>query len=287
MANTPCITIGMPVFNGEKTISDAIKSVIEQDFEDWTLLISDNFSTDSTWDICKTFAAQDSRILIIRQNENIGGWANFNFVLNQAKTKYFKFQAADDVISKDFIRVNLVSLEKFAGLIGSTSNNLWDWESELDLKATNFQLFGSQSERFKTLRKNYRELNGLFYGIFRLSELKNVVTEDLFQGTVLELDWLILAKLLKTGNISRCPDGVMILNSNGASNSNPTAWFNPHLSVTATLFPYLKFLRLIRRGSPSLNLSSVSQIIFWIAQLQMNHFKGLLWYFMKIHTWRR
>ena len=94
MANTPCITIGMPVFNGEKTISDAIKSVIEQDFEDWTLLISDNFSTDSTWDICKTFAAQDSRILIIRQNENIGGWANFNFVLNQAKTKYFKFLLA-------------------------------------------------------------------------------------------------------------------------------------------------------------------------------------------------
>jgi glycosyltransferase involved in cell wall biosynthesis len=92
----PPLSIGMPVFNGARHLSEAVLSILNQDFRDFELVISDNDSNDSTREIAETFAAMDSRVKYIRQPTNIGAIANFNFLLRNARSKYFMWAAADD-----------------------------------------------------------------------------------------------------------------------------------------------------------------------------------------------
>lgn len=92
----PAVSIGMPVYNGEKYIIEALQSLLAQSFFDFELIISDNCSNDSTESICREFAAVDSRICYIRQVENKGALANFLFVANEARGAYFMWAACDD-----------------------------------------------------------------------------------------------------------------------------------------------------------------------------------------------
>ena len=73
----PAVSIGMPVYNGERFIRDALESLLAQSFTDFELIISDNASTDTTERICKKYAARDSRIRYVKQSGNIGAALNF------------------------------------------------------------------------------------------------------------------------------------------------------------------------------------------------------------------
>ena len=92
----PQVSIGMPVFNGEKFIREALDSLLAQNFTDFELIISDNASTDSTEAICREYEARDDRIRYVRQAENMGPVANFRYVLDEAVGEYFMWAAADD-----------------------------------------------------------------------------------------------------------------------------------------------------------------------------------------------
>jgi len=105
--NRLAITIGMPVYNGEKFICKALDSLLTQTFSDFELILSDNASTDNTENICMEYAARDSRIRYVRQKENMGPLANFQYVLDEAKGEYFMWAAADDIWDEEFIDVLL------------------------------------------------------------------------------------------------------------------------------------------------------------------------------------
>jgi len=94
---TPTVSIGMPVYNGEKYIRESLDSLLSQTFTEFELLISDNASTDGTEAICREYAARDSRIRYVRQNENRGAAANFELVLYKAQGEYFMWMACDDI----------------------------------------------------------------------------------------------------------------------------------------------------------------------------------------------
>jgi glycosyltransferase involved in cell wall biosynthesis len=100
----PLVSIGMPVFNGEKYICEALDSLLAQSFMDFELILSDNNSTDRTQDICIDYAKKDKRIRYIRQMENIGPSKNFLFVFNQSVGDYFMWAAGDDVWDKNWIQ---------------------------------------------------------------------------------------------------------------------------------------------------------------------------------------
>ena len=91
------VSLGIPVYNGERFVATAIKSVLDQTFTDFELIVCDNASTDQTPEICQEFARKDSRIRYLRQEINIGAKANFNRVFEYARGEYFKWIAADDL----------------------------------------------------------------------------------------------------------------------------------------------------------------------------------------------
>jgi GT2 family glycosyltransferase len=92
----PRISIGMPCYNSERWISPAIESLLAQSFEDFELIVSDNASSDGTWDIVQRYAAGDDRIRPYRNPENLGASANFNRVFELARAPYFKWASSND-----------------------------------------------------------------------------------------------------------------------------------------------------------------------------------------------
>jgi glycosyltransferase involved in cell wall biosynthesis len=102
----------MPVYNGERYIRDALNSLLTQTFEDFELFISDNDSRDSTGKICREYSNRDSRIKYFRQSKNLGVIANFEFVLQQAKSECFMWAAYDDVWDKNYLSSAMHLLEE-------------------------------------------------------------------------------------------------------------------------------------------------------------------------------
>ena len=111
--NKPHVSIGLPIFNGDQYVTEAIESLLAQTYGDFELIISDNASTDATEAICRTIAERDSRIRYYRQKRNGGGMWNFNHVVGLARGKYFKWAAHDDICAPTF-------LERCVELLDST-----------------------------------------------------------------------------------------------------------------------------------------------------------------------
>jgi glycosyltransferase involved in cell wall biosynthesis len=114
---SPCVSIGLPVYNGEKYICESIKSVLAQTFTDFELIISDNGSTDKTEEICRNFEAQDSRIRYYRNEQNIGMGPNHNRTVELSTGKYFKWFHSDDLIAPEYLEKCVEVLEKFPSII--------------------------------------------------------------------------------------------------------------------------------------------------------------------------
>ena len=109
--NIPLLSIGMPVYNGEKFIRQSLDSLLAQDFEDFELIISDNASEDRTKDICLEYSDRDQRIKYYRNNSNIGVDLNFNRVFELSKSRYFTWASSDDMRHPLFLSACLDVLE--------------------------------------------------------------------------------------------------------------------------------------------------------------------------------
>ena len=100
----PRISIGLPVFNGERYLDQTLQSILAQDYHDFELIVSDNASTDETVEIVERWAKKDSRIKFFRNSENLGGAANFNKVLELAEGDLFRWAGHDDLMAPGMLR---------------------------------------------------------------------------------------------------------------------------------------------------------------------------------------
>lgn len=109
--SVPLVSIGLPVYNGERYLEAAIDSLLAQTFTDFELIISDNASTDRTEAIGRAYAARDPRVRYFRNEHNIGAGPNYNRVFALAAGRYFKWAAHDDVCAPDFLARCVAALE--------------------------------------------------------------------------------------------------------------------------------------------------------------------------------
>ncbi len=112
----PLISIGMPVYNGAGFIGVALQSLLDQSYQNFELIVSDNGSTDSTPSICEKFAEKDARVKYIRHKENRGAIENFNYVLDQARGKYFMWAASDDQWDRGWVEALVPLMTDSVGL---------------------------------------------------------------------------------------------------------------------------------------------------------------------------
>ncbi len=94
---TPRLSIGLPVYNAEEFLPQALDCLLAQTFENFEIIISDNASTDRTAQICREYTSRDTRIHYLRNNRNLGAIANFNQTFALSTAPLFKWAAHDDL----------------------------------------------------------------------------------------------------------------------------------------------------------------------------------------------
>lgn len=93
----PLVTVITPAYNAKKHIAEAIKSVQNQTFDNWELIIIDDCSEDSTCEVVKELMAKDDRIRLIENYTNLGAAESRNRGLDAAKGTYIALLDADDI----------------------------------------------------------------------------------------------------------------------------------------------------------------------------------------------
>ena len=108
----PLVSIGMPLYNADQYLREALDSLLAQDYPNFELIISDNASTDSTEAICREYAARDARVSYSRNEENIGAFRNQNKLMQMAGGKYFMLAAHDDLRAPSCVSECVAALEE-------------------------------------------------------------------------------------------------------------------------------------------------------------------------------
>ena len=111
------VTIGVPVYNGERFLAQCLDSLLAQTYRNFVLVISDNASTDRTPEICQRYVEADSRVRYSRNRVNVGMYGNFNRVLELVRTPYLKLANADDYWAPTMLADCMEQMERDPSLV--------------------------------------------------------------------------------------------------------------------------------------------------------------------------
>jgi glycosyltransferase involved in cell wall biosynthesis len=252
----PRVSIGLPVFNGEDYLAEALDSILAQTYTDFELIISDNASTDRTREICHSYAAQDKRIRYFRSEANLGAARNYNRVFELSSGEYFKWAAHDDVCAPEFLERCVKVLDREPDVVLCyPKTNIIDEHGELvEHYVDDFDLRAPKShERFRHILRTGQWLNPVC----------GVIRADVLRGTQLigkyaVSDRVLLAELALVGRFYEVPEYLFYrrIHPQKSTQANTTdeeiaAWFDP-ATRGRVLAPrwkrFLGHLRSIRRA---------------------------------------
>jgi glycosyltransferase involved in cell wall biosynthesis len=226
------LSIGLPVYNGEKYLAESLEALLGQTYEDFELIISDNASTDGTADICRRYERSDSRIRYFRQGCNIGSVGNHNFVFREARGELFKWAAADDLYARDLLArcVALLDEHPLAVLAHSWTAAFDDGKVTQALQYPLTTDSPSAPERFRSMLFGGREDDwGLIraddqYGIIRSAVLRKVAPQNSFYHS----DRVLMTEIVLHGPFLQVPEWLYFRRDHAGrpQHSSPTvrAW---------------------------------------------------------------
>jgi glycosyltransferase involved in cell wall biosynthesis len=119
--STPKVTVIMPSYNVAPYIEASVRSVVEQTFPDWELLIIDDCSKDDSYDIACRLAESDARIRVLKNEKNSGVSKTRNFGISQARGEYVALLDSDDQWCKEKLEKQLALLAQKKAQICYTS----------------------------------------------------------------------------------------------------------------------------------------------------------------------
>lgn len=170
----PRVSIGVPVYNGERYIAETLDSLLAQTFDDYELIICDNASTDGTGDICRAYAERDPRIRYVRNPENIGAAGNYRRALELSSCEYFRCANADDLFAPEGLARCVGVLDQDPSVVLTYPKTkfidergivLSEYDDNLDLQSP------KASERFLQVMDRLGYVN-IIYGLMRTDVLR-------------------------------------------------------------------------------------------------------------------
>lgn len=105
--NSKLVSIIMPSYNSCEFIRFSIDAIINQSYTNWELLITDDCSSDSTYEILEEYSSLDSRIKIFKLDSNCGAAVARNFSISQAEGDYIAFCDSDDLWIKNKLKLQV------------------------------------------------------------------------------------------------------------------------------------------------------------------------------------
>jgi len=203
MSATPRLTVGLPVYNGEKYLAESLDALLGQSYAEFELVISDNASTDGTADICRQYEKQDSRIRYFRQPHNLGLAPNVNFIIGQARGELYKEAAHDDLYARDLLERCVEVLDEYPQVVLAHC-----WTARVDgsgavTKAFEYPLTTAVPRAPDRFRSVLFDSGGDDdYGVIRIEVLRRTAMKESYHHA----DHTIIAELALHGEFYQVPD---------------------------------------------------------------------------------
>lgn len=202
--HVPKVSIGLPVYNGEKYLRAALDCILRQDYVDFEVVICDNASSDGTEAICRDYAARDSRIRYTRNEQNIGASGNYKRVFELSRGEFFKWASHDDEFDPSLVRRCVETFAKSPAtvvLVYSGAEIIDEAGVVTDVSAdTVDQNAATPHHRLASLIMS-RQYANLLWGMIRVDALRKTRLMGVF-----EADHILLAELAMLGNFVEMPE---------------------------------------------------------------------------------
>jgi len=196
------VSVGLPVFNGQQHLPQAIESILGQTFTEIELIITDNASTDNTQEICRRYAASDPRIRYYRHPQNVGVTRNYNAAFGYARGIYFKWASANDFCEADFLAECVAVLDRRPEAVLACPLTRYVYADATTNDEQRLELADdSACARFTTFLRVIR-LNNVLNGLIRTDVLKRTALHKPFRGS----DTNLLAEVALHGKFAVVPD---------------------------------------------------------------------------------
>ena len=277
-SSNPRVSLGMPVYNGERFLRETMDSLLAQTYKDFELVISDNGSTDETERMCREYASRDHRIRYYRENLNRGAGWNYNRVVELARGEYFKWAAHDDLCAPAYLERCVEVLDRTPAVVLCYPDDIDIDENgnKIDRKRLS-HIPSSQRANSPDPAQRLRQLVRLDYDceqVFGLIRL-NVLRRTALILNYTDSDRTLLGELGLYGQFFEIPEPLFYHRHHGGSSgrANPISggwhlragWFDPRLKGRV-LFPQWRqvweYVKAIFR-SP-LNLPVKLRCLFWL-----------------------
>jgi glycosyltransferase involved in cell wall biosynthesis len=214
----PLVSIGVPVYNGEDTIREALDSILRQTYEKLEIVICDNASTDGTGAICREYAAKDRRIKYYLNETNIGPLPNHNRALELSTGEFFAVAADDDLRPPTAIADLLEGFRRRPEALLVHGGVLWDVLGRDELMEVQNRidlLSRSALKRVAALVSGLRS-NEMSYGLFRREPL---IRSKVFYGTHYGNELVMLLRLCFLGPAERIESPMIVYRTRGIPES--------------------------------------------------------------------
>ena len=213
----PRVSVGLPVYNGERFLEETLGSLLAQTYTDFELIISDNASTDRTEEICRIYAAKDKRVRYYRNAKNIGADRNFNRVFELSTGDYFKWASADDLCQPEHLARCLEVLDNDDTIVLAYPKTRFIDESgkALDLNDPGWDLRSEAAhERLRYVIRAGHWVNP-HYGLIRAEALSKTRLMPNYPGG----DYGLLAELSLRGKFVEIPEHLFFRRIHPAASS--------------------------------------------------------------------
>lgn len=286
MRESPRVSLGLPVFNGEKYLAQTLEAIQTQTYEDFELIVSDNASTDRTQEIVQSFAGSDNRICYHRNDKNLGAAPNFNLVFELASGQYFKWIAHDDIIAPDFLSRCVNVLDENPGvvlcyskviLIDASGNTISDYDPEPNATLQR------PHERFRDLIFIDSQWAGvLTFGLLRA----DTVWQTARIGSYPSSDEVFVAEVALHGALFEIPERLFLMRIHPQQSTrgaftverDRTLWFDTSLR-DRTFLPKWEYLRACIRAINNAPLQSYERFYCYCQMLRWGarppHFRAM------------
>lgn len=234
----PRLSLGMPLYNAERYVTQAFEGLLAQDFTDFEIIVSDNASTDRTWEICEQYAGRDPRIRLYRNPENLGAAYNYNRTAELARGPLFRWVAYDDVCAPTLLRRCVEALDADPDAVLAYPQTMLIDDHGVPIRAYHDGLDLRSSRAYRRVAqyaRNWSLCNAVF-GVIRTDVLRATGRIRPYPSS----DVVLLAELAALGQFHEVPERLFFRRIHEASSRQGRAidltavasWFDPRRAAT-------------------------------------------------------
>ncbi|MBN1824286.1 MAG: glycosyltransferase [Endomicrobiales bacterium] len=191
-------SICVPVFNQAKYIESALNSALKQDYDDFEIVVSENWSTDDTPEILKRY--DDSRIKLHKPERHLNMAENWNYCISKSRGEYINLLSGDDTLAAEFLKEQAAVLDGNEEVLFTSSG--------VNIINESGTITGRYFPRLKKGVNKGKEVYGQYVDSNRSSLISTLFRRKAYERTggfpgkyKICLDWLVWLRMLKSGDM--------------------------------------------------------------------------------------